>query len=316
MSTAPRVAVVGAGNMGANHARVIAASPRAQLAVVVDVDADRADAVAGPLGGRGSSELAAAADCDAVVVAATTEAHLDIALPLLEGGVSCLVEKPLADDLTAVDQLIAASEASGAALMCGFVERFNPAVVGARSLLHGAPVHLLGIRHSPHNPRTRSSVIDDLLIHDIDLALDLLGGSVVSVSGGHWVSPDGVEELADCTMVFDHGAVATLSSSRVSQRKVRSLSLSSADLLVEIDLLRHDLTTYHHRSGEVVDRDGPIYRAETVVEIPFVRHTGEPLAVQFEHFVDLVAGSASREAERSTLRAPHAAVARIKEALR
>lgn len=177
-------------------------------------------------------------------------------------------------------------------------------------------MHLLGIRHSPHNPRTRSSVIDDLLIHDIDLALDLLGGSVVSVSGGHWVSPDGVEELADCTMVFDHGAVATLSSSRVSQRKVRSLSLSSADLLVEIDLLRHDLTTYHHRSGEVVDRDGPIYRAETVVEIPFVRHTGEPLAVQFEHFVDLVDGSASRDAERSTLRAPHAAVARIKEALR
>ena len=316
MTESPRVAVVGAGNMGANHARVVAASPRAQLAVVVDVDADRADAVAGPLGGRGSSELAAAADCDAVVVAATTEAHLDIALPLLEGGVSCLVEKPLADDLTAVDQLIAASEASGAALMCGFVERFNPAVVGARSLLHGAPVHLLGIRHSPHNPRTRSSVIDDLLIHDIDLALDLLGGSVVSVSGGHWVSPNGVEELADCTMVFDHGAVATLSSSRASQRKVRSLSLSSADLLVEIDLLRHDLTTYHHRSGEVVDRDGPIYRAETVVEIPFVRHTGEPLAVQFDHFVDLVEGSASRDAERATLRAPHAAVARIKEALR
>ncbi len=186
MTESPRVAVVGAGNMGANHARVVAANPRVELAVVIDVDAERADAVAGPLGGAGSSDLAAAADCDAVVVAATTEAHLDIALPLLEGGVSCLVEKPLADDLTAVDQLIAASESSGAALMCGFVERFNPAVVGARSLLDGSPVHLLGIRHSPHNPRTRSSVIDDLLIHDIDLALDLLGGSVVSVDGGHW----------------------------------------------------------------------------------------------------------------------------------
>ena len=127
---------------------------------------------------------------------------------------------------------------------------------------------------------------------------------------------DGVEELADCTMVFDHGAVATLSSSRVSQRKVRSLSLSSADLLVEIDLLRHDLTTYHHRSGEVVDRDGPIYRAETVVEIPFVRHTGEPLAVQFDHFVDLVTSDASRDAERASLRAPHAGVAQIKAGVR
>ena len=308
--------LAGGGIKAENFGGIAEDRDEATVADGESVRADRADAVAGPLGGRGSSDLAAAADCDAVIVAATTEAHLDIALPLLEGGVSCLVEKPLADDLTAVDQLIAASEASGAALMCGFVERFNPAVVGARSLLHGAPVHLLGIRHSPHNPRTRSSVIDDLLIHDIDLALDLLGGSVVSVSGGHWVSPDGVEELADCTMVFDHGAVATLSSSRVSQRKVRSLSLSSADLLVEIDLLRHDLTTYHHRSGEVVDRDGPIYRAETVVEIPFVRHTGEPLAVQFDHFVDLVTSDASRDAERASLRAPHAAVAQIKAGVR
>ena len=316
MTESPRVAVVGAGNMGANHARVVAASPRAELAMVLDVDADRADAVARPLGVEGSTDLAAAAGCDAVVVAATTEVHLDIALPLLEAGVSCLVEKPLADDLVAVDRLIGASETSGAALMCGFVERFNPAVVGARALLDGSPVHLLGIRHSPHNPRTRSSVIDDLLIHDIDLALDLLGGSVTSVSGGHWVSPDGVEELADCTMVFDHGAVATLSSSRTSQRKVRSLSLSSVDLLIEIDLLRHDLTAYRHRSGEVVDRDGPIYRAETVVEIPFVRHTGEPLAVQFDHFVDLVTSDASRDAERASLRAPHAAVAQIKAGVR
>ena len=209
------------------------------------------------------------------------------------------------------NMITGASQADGAVLIIDALEG-----VRDQTRRHGYLLHLLGIRHSPHNPRTRSSVIDDLLIHDIDLALDLLGGSVTSVSGGHWVSPDGVEELADCTMVFDHGAVATLSSSRVSQRKVRSLSLSSADLLVEIDLLRHDLTTFHHRSGEVVDRDGPIYRAETVVEIPFVRHTGEPLAVQFDHFVDLVEGSASRDAERATLRAPHAAVARIKEALR
>nr|HNH95297.1 Gfo/Idh/MocA family oxidoreductase [Microthrixaceae bacterium] len=106
MTASPRVAVVGAGNMGANHARVVAASPRAELAMVLDVDADRADAVARPLGVEGSTDLAAAAGCDAVVVAATTEVHLDIALPLLEAGVSCLVEKPLADDLVAVDRLI------------------------------------------------------------------------------------------------------------------------------------------------------------------------------------------------------------------
>ncbi len=316
MSTVPRVAVIGAGNMGANHARVVAASPRAQLAMVIDVDPERADAVARPLGGLGSDDLAAATTCDAAIVAAVTEAHLDVARPLLEAGVPCLVEKPLADDLTAVDVLIDAATATGVALMCGFVERFNPAVVAARQLLADAPVHVLGIRHSPYNPRTRSSVIDDLLIHDIDLTLGLVGQSIRSVAGAHWVSADGVEEVADCTIVFDGGTVATLSSSRASQRKVRSISVSTADLLIEIDLLRHDLTTYHHRSGEVIDRGGPIYRAETVVEIPFVRHAGEPLALQFDHFIDLVEGSADVAAERSTLRSPHEVVLRIKEGVR
>lgn len=316
MTTAPRIAVIGAGNMGANHARVIAANPRAELAAVIDVDGARADAVALPLGSVGSTDQADALSCDAVVVAAVTEAHLDIALPILRAGVACLVEKPLADDIGAVDQLISESESSEVALMCGFVERFNPAVVAARSLLDDAPVHLLGVRHSPHNPRTRSSVIDDLLIHDIDLALDLVGMDVRSVGGGHWISPDGVEELADCTIVFDGGTVATLSSSRASQRKVRSISVSTPDLLIEIDLLRHDLTTYHHRSGEVVDRGGPIYRAETVVEIPFVRHSGEPLAVQFDHFLDLVEGRADAAAERATLRGPHEVVQTIKKGVR
>jgi len=316
MTTTARVAVIGAGNMGANHARVVAANPRAELSVVLDVDGDRADAVARPLGGVGSTDLAAAIASDAVVVAAVTEAHLDIALPILRAGVPCLVEKPLADDLDAVDQLIAVAEADDVALMCGFVERFNPAVVAARAMLEDAPVHLLGIRHSPHNPRTRSSVIDDLLIHDIDLALGLVGREVRSVGGGHWVSPDGVEELADCTIVFDGGTVATLSSSRASQRKVRSISVSTPELLIEIDLLRHDLTTYHHRSGEVLDRGGPIYRAETVVEIPFVRHAGEPLAVQFDHFLDLVDGTGDAAVERATLRGPHQVVQTIKKGVR
>lgn len=316
MTRSPTVAVIGAGNMGANHARVVAASQRARLGVVVDVDVRRAESVAGPLGATGSGDLAAAAGCDVVVVAVSTEAHLDLARPLLEAGVPCLVEKPLADSLVAVDELIDASSASGAPLMCGFVERFNPAVVAAMDLLDDAPLHLVGVRHSPHNPRTRSSVIDDLLIHDIDLALRLVDGTIDSVSGAHWVSPEGVEELADCTIRFGSGAVATLSSSRASQRKIRSISVSSSDLLIEIDLLRHDLTTYHHRSGEVVDRGGPIYRAETLVEIPFVRHTGEPLAVQFDHFLDLVGGDADVEAERASLRPPHEVVRTIKEGVR
>ncbi len=316
MTQTTKVAVIGAGNMGANHARVVALSGRAELAVIIDTDAERAASLASPLGARSSTDPNAALDCDAVIVAGPTEVHLDLAMPLLRAGMPCLVEKPLADDLDSVRALIDAAAAADAALMCGFVERFNPAVLAAHRLLGGAPFHVLAIRHSPHNPRTRSSVIDDLLIHDVDLVLGLTDGSVDSVGGGHWVSDAGVEEVVDCTMRFDNGLVATLSSSRASQRKVRSISVSTPELLVEIDLLRHDLTTYQHRSAEVIDRGGPIYRAETVVEIPFVRHTGEPLAVQFEHFIDLAEGSADSARERATLLAPHEVINTIKERVR
>lgn len=312
----PRVALIGAGNMGANHARVVAGSPRAELAVVVDPDSQRSAAVAAAAGVRSSTELGPVTECDAVIVAGPTEAHLAIALPLLDSGIPCLVEKPLADDLDAVRALVDASASAGVALMCGFVERFNPAVSATHELLDGPPVHLVAVRHSPHNPRTQSSVIDDLLIHDIDLVLGLTNQPVDSVAGSHWVSEAGVEEIVDCTLGFADGSVATLSSSRASQRKVRSISISTAELLVEVDLLRHDLTTYRHRSAEVVDRGGPIYRAETVVEIPFVRHAGEPLAVQFDHFMDLLDGTADPTVERSTLLAPHEVVATIKERVR
>lgn len=316
MSRTLNVAVIGAGSMGANHARVAAFSTRAELAVVIDTDSERATAVASPLGARASTDAQPAFDCDAVIVAGPTEAHLEIAMPLLNAGIPCLVEKPLADDLDSVKALIAAAADADAALMCGFVERFNPAVLAAHRLLDGAPFHVLAVRHSPHNPRTRSSVIDDLLIHDVDLVLGLNEGAVTSVGGGHWVSDAGVEEVVDCTLGFDSGAVATLSSSRASQRKVRSISVSTPDLLLEIDLLRHDLTSYQHRSAEVIDRGGPIYRAETVVEIPFVRHTGEPLAVQFDHFIDLAEGSADPDEERATLLAPHEVINTIKERVR
>lgn len=316
MAGRPRIAVVGAGNMGANHVRVAARSPRVDLAYVVDVDAERAEALAAPAGARAVTDVERAMECDAVILAAPTEFHLDLALPFLDAGVHSLVEKPLADDLVSVDAIIGASERAGAALMCGFVERYNPAVMGAMALLSDRPHHLLGARHSPHNPRTRSSVVDDLLIHDIDVALRLMGGELGAVSGGSWTSDAGVEEVADCCIRFDGGRLATLSASRASQRKVRSISVAAEDLLVEIDLLRHDLTTYRHRFSEIIDRDGPSYRAETVVEIPFVRHVGEPLSVQFDHFVDLVVGEADVTAERASLRPSHVAVHQIKAAVR
>lgn len=302
-----RVGLIGAGSMGANHARVIAASTRARLAVVVDADPERAGALAHGAGARTSTGVEDVLGCDAVVVASATESHPEIAATLLDAGVPVLVEKPLASDLADVERMVKSSDAVGVPLMCGFVERFNPVIATVREMIDSPPVHIVGMRHSPHTPRATSSVVHDLLIHDIDLAMhvsDDYGAAVVS--GCTW-TPAGTTtaEIADCTMRFGSGWMATLSASRAGQRKVRTLQVTTEQALYDVDLLRQDLSVYRHVSQSQVEAGPTTYRSVTVVDVPFVRYGGEPLALQLAHFLDLVEGKADAEAERERLLPPH-----------
>src|SRR5579863_9272075 len=177
MGARARIALVGAGAMGANHARVIAESDAADLAVIIDTDAERVRPLAERLGCAFAEDLAAAAGCDAAVIATPTALHAGAARALLELGRPILVEKPLTPDLETSRALVACAERRGVPLMCGFVERFNPVVSTMHSLLDEPPVHIVGLRHSPETPRTTLSVVFDLLIHEIDLALGYMGGA-------------------------------------------------------------------------------------------------------------------------------------------
>lgn len=306
MSGALRVGVVGAGNMGANHARVVAASPRAQLAVVVDADPDRAAAVAAEHGAaRAGQWLDDLGAVDAVILATPTESHVALARDLLSAGVPVLVEKPVATTVEDVEKLLDDSVASGVPVLGGFVERFNPAVATAVAMLDTSPIHLVAIRHSPAAPRIETSVVFDLLIHDLDLAVRLggAGGSVTGVATPVGGSP--TAELADCTVRFPGGLVATLSASRAGQRKVRQVTITTENAVYDIDLLRQDLSVYRHVRHEQVVAGARAYRAATTVDIPFVRHGGEPLALQLEHFCDLVEGLADAGAARAGILEPH-----------
>ena len=311
-----KLALVGAGSMGLNHARVISQSGRVELGVVIDSDPARAAAAAALSGAITSSEIEAAVRCDAAVVATPTPSHEAIAVPLLAAGLPLLVEKPITGDLASTERVIQASVDHDMPLMCGFVERFNPAVTTAMERLSGDLVHLLAFRHSPATPSASSSVIWDLLIHDIDLALHLFRPAMpANVSGTTWSPPASTSaEIAECLMRFTSGGLATLSSSRASQRKVRELLLHTGTSQIEVDLLRQNVTVYRHVRHEQVTKGGLGYRSETVVDIPFVRHAGEPLALQLHHFVDLVRGRADADLERGRLLGPHAAAAAVAEA--
>jgi predicted dehydrogenase len=311
--TGPAIAVVGAGSMGALHARVVQSSARAELAVVVEPCEEVGRTVAGRFGARWAPDLSGLAGVDAVIVAAATSAHHRIALDVIAAGLPLLVEKPMADSLAAGEEIVASAAAAGLPIMCGLLERYNSAVVTAARLTRD-PVYVSALRHSPYAPRIPTGVAWDLLVHDVDIALGLLGGEPASVDARfgyfHPHSLAGAEDLAEVQLAFPGGQLASLSASRIGQRKIRSLTISEVDRAIEVDLLRQTVTIYRHVDSEAASDDGLGYRQQTVIEIPAIVSLGEPLAVQLSHFVDLVEGAADADAEREAILPAHRVVAR------
>lgn len=308
------VALVGAGTMGSYHARVVSSSGRANLARVIDGYEPSGRAVAERYDATWSESLGDLDGIDAVIVAASTEAHFVLAKQVLAAGVPLLIEKPVVNDYERSQEIVELSAANGVPLLCGLLERFNPAVQAARELIE-APIHITSTRHSPYAPRIRTGVAWDLLIHDVDLAIRMFGGTPASTAGAlgyfHPESVKGAEDVASATMTFADGQVAQLSASRIGQKKDRTMIVHELDRLIEIDLLRRDITVYRHVSAEVASTDGRGYRQQTSIEIPEITNAREPLASQFDHFADLVEGSADADAERRSILPAHRVIASL-----
>ncbi len=312
--TAPmRFAVIGAGVMGGFHSRVIAQSERCELTWVIDPQEAIGAQVAQRYGAKWRPEVGALHDVDAVVVAAPTEYHTDIVTQVLEAGLPVLVEKPVSADLPATEQLLSLAEKRQIPIMCGFVERFNPAVLTALTMVN-EPLHITAARHSPYANRIRTGVTWDLLIHDIDACLRFANDVPVNVRSGvghfHPASGEGGgEDVAEAVVTFSRGAVASISASRIGQRKIRSISIAELDRTTEIDLLRRDVTVYRHVSHEQQPLGG--YRQQTIIEIPELVTAQEPLAAQLNRFLDVVGGKVDMALERDSILPAHRVVSEI-----
>lgn len=312
--SALNVALVGAGTMGSYHARVVSSSRQANLARVIDSRKSVGESVAERYGSTWMPELGDLDGIDAVIVAASTESHDGLAREVLAAGKPLLVEKPVVNGYAETRSILELSEKQGVPLLCGLLERFNPAVLTARHLIEH-PLHVTSVRHSPYAPRIRTGVAWDLLIHDVDLAIGILGAEPTSVQGTvgyfHPDSVDGAEDVASTTLGFSGGQVAQMSASRIGQRKERTLVIHELDRLVEIDLLRRDVTVYRHISADAVDIDGRGYRQQTTIDIPELITSREPLAAQFDHFVDLIEGRADADAERRSIAPSHMVISQL-----
>jgi predicted dehydrogenase len=314
MSTGPRIALIGAGSMGALHARVLAQSDRCVLTLVVEPRSEVGRAVADRYGAGWQPALDDLTGVDAVVLAAATGVHHELAEPVLAAGVPLLIEKPVAAELAQSEALVSLAERRQVPLMCGFLERFNPAILTVLPLVD-EPVHITAVRHSPYAPRIRTGVAADLLIHDVDACLRLVGAQPVAASGGlgffHPESADGAEDVAEAVLTFPHGAIATASASRIGQHKVRRLTIGEVHRTIELDLLRRDVTIYRHVANSAATEDGLGYRQQTVIEIPELVSAREPLAAQLDRFLDLVDDRVDLKQERESILPAHRIVDQI-----
>ena len=286
------IAVIGAGAMGTMHARTILRSKGlATVGAIIDTDAARAQALAEECGAPWSQTLetsAALADCEVAIVAAPTAVHRDITCALLERGIHVLVEKPMAPSSADALAMIEAAQRSGAILAVGHVERFNPASAELSQLVE-KPLYIQTHRLSPfEHSRQHEGVIFDLMLHDLDLMQQLDPSPVVSVTAQAMNPRSDTEDLATCTMRLESGLLCQFNVSRISQRKVRTMTITMQNGVLDADLLMRTIQVSRDTSGEVVETGTRRYRQRTVTEIPWMATGGEPLMLQLEEFVGAV----------------------------
>ncbi|MEA5417336.1 Gfo/Idh/MocA family oxidoreductase [Synechococcus sp. BA-132 BA5] len=288
-----RVGVIGIGNMGWHHARVLSLLRDAELVGVADPNEVR---------GRLAVEQF---DCswfptyedllgevEAVCIAVPTLLHHRVGMTCLQAGVHVLIEKPIAATQEEAADLIRAAETAGRLLQVGHIERFNPAFRELLRVVANEEVVVLEARrHSPNADRANDvSVVLDLMIHDIDLVLELAASPVVRLAAAGGRSSDGPIDYVNATLGFANGVVASLTASKMAHRKIRSLSAHCRSSLMETDFLNRNLRI-HRRSHESVSADHGelLYRNDGFIEEVSTTSI-EPLYAELEHFLQCVRG--------------------------
>jgi predicted dehydrogenase len=255
-----RVALIGAGHLGRIHGKLLSSMNGVEMVAVVDPDAAAARTVAklspAAVHPDHRAMLAAAGPApEAAVIAAPTALHAEIARDLLAAGIHCLVEKPITKTVAEAEELVELAERAGLALAVGHVERYNPAMIALRPEV-GEVKFVECRRVSPYPFRsTDVGVTMDVMIHDIDLILDLVGRPLerAEACGARIFSPS--EDVANARLVFEGGAVADVTASRVALKAERKLRIFQSDAYMSVDLLAKKGVVYRKSAAL---RDGRI----------------------------------------------------------
>lgn len=278
-----RVGVIGVGVMGYNHARVLGDLPGAQMVGIADPDEGQRGRVSALLGctGVGSVDELIALGVDALVIAAPTHLHHDVALAAIAAGKHVLVEKPIAPSVAEAEAIVAAAKAKGVALMVGHVERFNPAVEAVKNAIRGEEILSIGItRVGPFPPRMSNvGVVIDLAVHDIDLICHFTGSHIVDVQPQVKAAVADREDIALLQFRTANGVLAHINTNWLTPFKARTVHVATRNKYVIGDLLTRQVTECfdYKPDGSYSMRHLPVAYAE-------------PLRVELTRFLEAVRG--------------------------
>jgi predicted dehydrogenase len=285
-----RVAVIGAGAFGRNHARVYRQLQQegagAELAAIVDIDSNRAAAVSREFGNPPCLALSdLRGRVDAASVAVPTVEHLKVACELMQAGIDVLIEKPLAPSLAEADEILRIAEQTGRVAQVGHLERFNPAVRATVPLLT-KPMFFEVHRLSVFTPRSLDiDVILDLMIHDLDIVLSFVNSPVKEIRAVGLPILTPRVDIANVRMEFDSGCVANFTASRVSTERVRKLRFFQPRQYISLDYSRQDVMVFTVDPAAVAAKASP--NPGIGMQKPLIV-SEEPLYAELRSFLDAV----------------------------
>ena len=302
MSNLLKVAVIGAGMMGRNHLKTYKSLQGAELVGVYDIFSENAIKAAEMFGIKAFTSLEEVAhNVDAVSVVTTSVAHCEVGEFFLNKGIHCMIEKPLATTEEECMRLINAAKNNNATLLVGHIERFNPAVEQMGKILSDTNKirSLTAQRMSAASGRiTDVDVAMDLMIHDVEVIQSLVKSDVVNVLASSVRTPghESGKDYITAVLEFENGATANITASRITQARVRTLTVTTDTNYIDMDFINQSINVHSQGRMPYINQEEipewMNYGLKGSVEQLFIP-TNQPLQAELSHFVDCINGKAT-----------------------
>jgi predicted dehydrogenase len=240
-----KIGVIGTGHLGKIHTKLWKNNTNIELIGVYDIEVEKAEQVANEFGCYSFKDIDSLLEnVNAVTIATTTTSHFEISRKAILKGIHCLIEKPLTQTYSEAVELIKIAKETDVKIQVGHVERFNPALISLRQY-QLQPLFIEAHRLSQFKPRaTDVSVVLDLMIHDIDIMLWLIKSKVKNIYANGVSVLTETTDIANARITFENGAVANLTSSRITAKPMRKMRLFQKNAYISIDFAKQDVEVF------------------------------------------------------------------------